>query len=120
MNVLPHVLNRGILRFRSLILVHMQEARGDVNSGELTYQQAIFGCVPSHSEFLHQEFAQVETPIKEGGVLVRRPKTLQERVSCSLISSELGTNEVCWRVLKSRLDGLHWLNSLERRLKFDS
>jgi hypothetical protein len=119
MNVLPHVLNRCILRFRSLVLPHLQEARGKVNLRELTDQQAIFRCVPGHSEFLDQKFTQVETPIEVGGLWVRGPETLQEGVSCPLISPELGANEVSWRVLKLGLDDLHRLDSLERRLELD-
>ena len=82
MNVLHHVLNCRILRFRSLVLPHLQEARGNVNLRELTDQQAIFRRVPGHSEFLDQKFTQVEAPIKVGGVWVRGPETLQEGVSC--------------------------------------
>ena len=119
MNVLPHVLNRRILRFWSLVLPHVQEARGNVNLRELICLQAIFRRVPSHSEFMDQKFAQVETPIKVGGLWVRWPETLQERVSCPLISAELGANEVSWSVLKFGLDNLHWLDSLKRRLKLD-
>jgi len=59
MNVLPHVLNRCVLRFRSVVLpTHLQETRGKRgNLGELAYLQAILRGVPSHSEFLDQEFA---------------------------------------------------------------
>lgn len=72
---------------------HLQEARGKRgNLGELAHLQAIFWGVPSHSEFLDQEFAQVETSIEMGGVWVGRPQTLQERVCCLQISSELGAN----------------------------
>ena len=117
MNVLTHVIYRCILRFWSLVLPHVQEARGNVNLRELTCLQAIFRCVPSHSEFMDQKFAQVETPIKVGWLWVRWPETLQERVSCPLISAELGANEVSWCVLKFELDDLHRLDSLKRRLE---
>ena len=121
MDSLPHVLNRCVLRFWSLVLPpHLQEARGKGgNLGELAYLQAIFRGMPSDSEFLDQKFAQVETPIEVGGVWVGRPETLQERVSCLQISSELGAYKVSWSVLKFQLDDMHWLDSLDWRLKLD-